>query len=301
MLSQLEFLFTETFISLRRHPMMAFAATTCIAATLFIAGLMALSFLNARYLVDTLMDKVRFVVYFKTDVSRDDTRALFQRIKNLPGVDAEGTTFKSKEMAWAEEQAKDPDTAISLNNKNPLPDCVHVKVHDTQSIPMLKREIESWRTEVSIVRDSADVSTVLEKSRRVIEKGGSVIGIILLLLSLVIVHHTIELTLYARRKEVHIMSLVGATPLTVAMPFLFEGIVYGLFGGGVAFFCLLLFYRSASLTMLEKFSATLYQTPELLTHGVIAVLALGMILGLIGSMVSVIKYLRSPRSRLTNA
>ena len=86
MLSQIEFILTETFLSLRRHPMMAFAATTCIAATLFIAGIMALSFLNARYVVDTLMEKVRFVVFFNPDVSREETRALYQRIKNLPGL-----------------------------------------------------------------------------------------------------------------------------------------------------------------------------------------------------------------------
>ena len=188
-----------------------------------------------------------------------------------------------------------------MNNENPYPDCVHVKVHDTGAIPALKNEISQWKPEVAMVNDNPDVTSVLQRSRQVVKNGGTVIGILLLILSLVIVHHTIELTLYARRKEVNIMSLVGATPTTVAMPFLLEGIVYGLFGGGIAFLALWLMYSSASVAMLERLHATLYQPPWLYLNGLIALLLLGLLLGLTGSMVSVIKYLRSPRSRLTNA
>lgn len=97
------------------------------------------------------------------------------------------------------------------------------------------------------------------------------------------------------------MSLVGATPTTVAMPFLLEGITYGIFGGGIAFLTLWLIYRSAVIAMFDRLHTTLYQPPWLYSYGIIALLLLGILLGLVGSLVSVVKYLHSPRSRLTNA
>jgi cell division transport system permease protein len=126
-------------------------------------------------------------------------------------------------------------------------------------------------------------------------------GGILLLLSLVIIHHTIELTLYARRKEIHIMSLVGASPTTVALPFLLEGVIYGIFGGGMAFGFLTLLYNFFVVLMKNEYNAHMLQDPQLLTRGTAAILIAGVGLGVIGSTASIVKYLRRPRSRVTNA
>lgn len=299
MFSRIEFILTETFMSLRRHPMMAFAAITCVAATLFVAGIVGLALLNANHAVDTALARVRFVVYFnrEPETTRDEARAAYRRICQLEKV--ESAEFISREHAWAKLKKDDPEY-VRVLEKNPLPDSVSVKAVDVTDIPALKKEINQW-PEVHQVSDVPEVSTFLDRSREAIGKIGMGMGIILLLLSLVIIHHTIELTLYARRKEIHIMSLVGATPSTIALPFLLEGILYGLIGGGLAFGFLALLYNFLMLAMKNEYGASLLFNAELLNRGTLAILIAGVGLGLIGSAFSVVKYMRRPRSKMTNA
>ena len=301
MLSRIEYVLTETFLSLRRHPMMAFAATTCIAATLFVAGIVGLALLNASNAVDNALHSVRFVVFFQPEKSRPETWAAYKNILKLNGVnpDMKATEYRPKEKYWKQLQREDPDY-VKLFTENPIPDAVAVSALDVSSIPALKKEISQW-PEVKSIGDAPEVTAFLLRVRQAVGRIGIGMALILLLLSLVIVHHTIELTLYARRKEIHIMSLVGATPATVALPFLLEGIIYGIIGGGISFSILYFLYRFFAAMMKSDFGAQIFQSHVMVTHGLIAMAIAGVCLGLSGSVVSVMKYLHRPRSRVTNA
>jgi cell division transport system permease protein len=297
MFSRIEFILTETFLGLRRHPLMAFAAISCIAATLFVAGMMALMFFNARHAINTAMNRVKFVVFFHPDASRDDTQAAYQKIRHLDRI-AEAT-FIPKEQEWEKLQKEDPDYTRLLD-KNPLPDSVSVRAMEVNAIPALTNQIRQW-DEVDSVKEAPEVATVLDTLGKAMNNVGVVVGIILLFLSLVIVHHTIELTLYARRKEIHIMSLVGAAPSTVAMPFLLEGLLYGVIGGGLAFGVLVLIYHYVVQWVMSHYGTSLFQDPQLFNQGMLALLVAGLILGLSGSLFSVLKYLYRPQSKMTNS
>lgn len=301
MLSRIEFLITETFLSLRRHPGMAFAAIVCVASALFASGLVGLTILNADNLVNNAKSRVRFCVFFRTDLSRADALATTERIKRMSGV--ESVKFVTKEEGWEKQQQKLTDVARMVKDKtisgNPLPDSIEVKAVDITLITSIENKLHSWR-EIDSTLNYPDVSTFLENAGRGVRLFGSILGLVLGLISLVIIHHTIELTLYARRKEIQIMSLVGATPATVAMPFLLEGIVYGLIGGSIAVGGLYLLYNYLT-TLLLKYSAQLMEITPILSHGIMIMLGLGAVLGLLGSLASVVKYLHRPRSRVTNA
>ena len=299
MLSQLEFIVTETFVSLRRHPMMAFAAFTCIAATLFVGGIMGLAYMNAHYALTRQLERVRFVVFFKPATPRSETLGLFERIKELPAV--AGADFKPKEEEWAKLTKEDPGlTRGLLENKNYYPDVVSVKARSVTEIPALKAEIAGW-SQVDVVQEQETVTAFLLKVKLVMGKVGAMLGVILLLLSLVIVHHTIELTLYARRKEVDIMSLVGASPAIVAFPFILEGALYGIIGGGIAFAGLVVMYRMLTSMMKHDYASNLWSMTAMLRQGALALIFAGIVLGVIGSTLSVTKYMRRPRSKMTNA
>ena len=297
MISKIEFCITETMTSFRRHPAMAFAAITCVAAALFVAGLMGLAILNARFAVDSVMDKVRFNVFFHRETTRDEAMKAYQRIEKLPGVAS--AEFVGKEEGWRRTISNEPDLEKLIGN-NPYPDQVVVKAKELHAIPGLIEKLKKW-PEVHVVKDVPTVSAKLENISSGISRYGIIIGVILAVLSLVIIHHTIELTLYARRREIFIMSLVGATPTTIAMPFLLEGIVYGLIGAGVALGGLYSLYFYFSAAVWEKYSASLLHSPLLLRDGIVVLAAAGVILGLFGSLVSVLKYLNRPRSKMTNA
>lgn len=299
MFSNLEYVLAETLLSLRRHPMMAFAATTCIAATLFVAGIVGLALLNASATVNSALSSVRFVVYFHPDASRRQTWAAFKRIQQLDGVVAGTAEFRPKEKYW-EKLKREDRKLVELLGKNPVPDAAAVQAVDVARIPALEDEIRQW-PEVNSIGDSPEVTAFLQKVKRAVGRIGFGLAVILLVLSLVIVHHTIELTLYARRKEIHIMSLVGAAPTTVALPFLLEGVVYGVLGGGISFGFLYLLYQYFALMIQSDFGSRIFSSPDLLLRGLLALALAGVFLGLSGSIVSVVKYLHRPRSKMTNA
>jgi len=279
--------------------MMAFAAFTCIAATLFVGGIMGLAFMNAKLVVSRQLERVRFNVYFRPPTPRSETVALYNRIKTMPLV--EDAQFKPKEVEWAKLTKESPRLTIGeMENKNPYPDVVSVKARLVADIPALKAEISAW-PEVHLVQVQDDVNTVLQNAQNITSRVGTVLGVILLLLSLVIVHHTIELTLYARRKEVDIMSLVGASPAIVALPFVLEGALYGIIGGGIAFAGLAIIYRMFTNMLMSKFGEDLWQTTHMLRQSACYLILAGVILGVIGSSLSVTKYMRRPRSKTTNA
>ena len=297
MLSRLEFFFTETALSLRRHPAMAFAAIICVASTLFVASFAGLAYLNANYAVTSAIDKVRFNVFFQVETSRDEANAAVERLKALDGVDT--VQFVPKEIAWHKLKTEDPTLAKEFAT-NPYPDEAVVKVRDVNQIAAISKDVSSW-AEVHDVRDQVEFAGRLETIRGGVGRFGFAMGILLAILSLVIIHHTIELTLYARRKEIHIMSLVGATPTTVAMPFILEGLFYGIFGAGVALGCAYILYRYVSSFLLNGYGAHLQWDQSVLANGCLTILIAGAALGFIGSVVSVTKYLHQPRSKVTNA
>jgi len=276
---------------------MASAAITCIAAALFVAGLVGLGILNMNSLVRSEMERVRFNVYFHPETSRDDARLIAAKIAQLPGVAK--TAFITREDAWKNMAKKDRELT-KLVGENPLPDSMVVKARDIAFISTLQTQIKQF-TEVEQTSDVPEVSNFLLGSIRTIHYLGSIIGLILGLISLVIIHHTIELTLYARRKEIQIMSLVGATPITVAAPFLLEGIIYGAVGGGLAITGLFFLYQYLCISVMAHFHATLMPLTQIFTPGILLVLLVGSGLGLLGSLVSVVKYLNRPRSKVTNA
>jgi len=299
MISQLEFFATETFISLRRHPAMAFAASICVASALFVAGFVGLALLNTGFAVNTALNRVRFNVYFSPESNRQEAWSAYKRITKLDGVASATFIPKEKSPFWLEMRKEHPELVRDLGH-NPLPDCVVIKATDVSMIPSLDEELKGW-SEIHEVQVPKEVTGNLESMRAAVNRIGLIVGIVLAALSLTIIHHTIELTLYARRKEIHIMSLVGATPITVATPFLLEGILYGLMGGGVAIGGLYLLYRMLIDYVNTLYKIQLYYDQTIFTHGMVAMLVAGAGLGLFGSLASILKYLHRPRSKMTNA
>jgi cell division transport system permease protein len=241
--------------------------------------------------------RVRFVVFFKPPTPRSETLALYNRILAMPLVDASATHFTAKEEVWNKEE---PQTIAGLDNRNPYPDAVSVKARMVTDIPALMASIKAW-PQVDSVKAQEDVNSFLQHAQKIIGRIGFVMGVILLLLSLVIVHHTIELTLYARRKEIDIMSLVGASPAIVALPFILEGALYGIIGGGIAFASLVVIYEMMTTMLKHDYGANLWRMTSMLQQGASALILAGIVLGIIGSALSVTKYMRRPRSKMTNA
>jgi cell division transport system permease protein len=182
------------------------------------------------------------------------------------------------------------DFDTSLLTQNPLPNAFRVAVRDADDVPAVAATIAKLPG-VAKVDYAADTVTKLLKAADVIGRVGLAMIALLVLTAAIIIANTIRLTVFARRREIAIMQLVGATGMYIRMPFIAEGVVAGLLGALVAIAVLAI----AQVQIVPKIAATLQFVPfhvdELQLAG--ELLLVGAVVGFVASWFSVGRYLRA--------
>jgi|GEM_PF-1655722 len=303
MWSRVEIIFKEAFVSMRRHVGLGMATVFCIVCVLLFAGILGVIYLNANYAMNSVISDVRFDVIFKmpTGETRDASLAAFEKIKALDGISS--AQFVTSEEAWERQQKIDPELFNLLDGENPLPDKATVKPKNIDQVNQLKKEIGSWE-EVMEISAADETVGKLQTMRGILSNIGLILITIALIVSLVLIFHTIQLAIYSRKKEINIMSLVGAAPSTIIASFVVEGVMYGVYAAIFAFLLLFGLYSFAETGLLSIIgpSAELMQFSGVqYLYGFLILLFLAVILGFIGSFISADKYIRSPKSRITNS
>ncbi|MGH7717176.1 MAG: permease-like cell division protein FtsX, partial [Vulcanimicrobiaceae bacterium] len=180
----------------------------------------------------------------------------------------------------------------SLLTSNPLPNAIRVRVKNPDAVPAVAQSIAKMREVANVEYDQATVAKVLRLTEA-IAKLGLIMIVVLIFAAAVIISNTIRLTVFARRREIAIMQLVGATNSYVRAPFLAEGFIAGTLGALVAISILAL----VQAELLPKMMATLSFIPFSTAHVdevrlMLELLAAGAVVGVFGAWVSVSRYLR---------
>jgi len=175
---------------------------------------------------------------------------------------------------------------------NPLPDSFTVRTVNPQDIPQVAREAGQV-VGVAKVRYAQQLTEKLLVLARGIKISGVVVGVLLALATLMVISTTIRLTIYARRQEIRIMQLVGATNWFIRVPFIIEGILDGLAGGALAAAILLPLYSYVEEYVGHnlQFVDLIYSTEALLLFGLGLVLC-GILFGAAGSLMGLHRYVR---------
>jgi cell division transport system permease protein len=227
------FFLGEALRSFRRSPFMAVIAAGSISMALLAQGAYWLCVKNANLLVGQMEARVELVAYFKDGLDGAGLQAAASGLKALPGC--AGLKLIGSEDA-ARELAADPDVKPMLEvlDKNPLPASARLQVDASA------RSAEGLQALAAKARQVAGVEAV-DYGKETVEKLLAVFGVARLVLwmaglvfsvaALVIVSNVIRLTVFARREEVSIMKLVGASNAFVRLPFLAESALLGLAGG----------------------------------------------------------------------
>ena len=244
-------------------------------------------------MVESLESQVQIKVYLKDNFSRDDARALEVDLKNMQGV--EKVTFVPKEEAMEKfkERLGDQKTLLeALDDTNPLPDSFEVMLIQPELVKTAAEAIEKYEG-VEAAKYGQDVMEHLFDITRLIRIFGFALMFVLALATLFIIANTIRLTVFARRKEIAIMKYVGATDWFIRWPFVLEGMVMGLFGSLIA--SIILRFSYAGIT--AKIYSTLAFFPLIpeypfLDYVTCVVMLGGMIMGAIGSAVSIKRFLK---------
>lgn len=292
-INTVEYFIREVIHSLRRNNWMSVASIGTVAVSLFIFGMFLMLVMNMNKMVDAMESQVQIMVYLEDDFSRDDARDLEVDLKKMQGV--EKVTFVPKEEAMEKfkDRLGDQKTLLdALDETNPLPDSFEVMVLQPEMVKTAAENIEKFEG-VNSAKYGQDVMEHLFDITRLIRIFGFALMMVLALATLFIISNTIRLTVFARRKEIAIMKYVGATDWFIRWPFVLEGIVMGFLGSLIASVVLRLTYSGITAKIYDTLAFfPLIPEEPFLNYVTMIVVIGGMIMGAIGSTVSIKRFLK---------
>lgn len=293
----------EGFKNVARNGWMSFASMGSIVVSLFILGVFMLLAMNVNKLADQIESQVQIRVYLQVDTPQEKIEDINRIIGRLPEV--KKVTFVSKEEGLKRlQESLDEDTKNALEGydkeNNPLPDGFDVDVFDPEKVADVAKQIQAINSSDDtqpIFKVNYGQGTV-EKLFRItnaVRNVGLVIVAGLAIMAMFLISTTIKMTILARRREIGIMKLVGATNTFIRWPFFVEGVIIGLCGSAISSAVVLYGYSSLVKSAQYDLGLMLIKFASVSEVGwTIAgtLLVLGTLLGIWGSIVSVRKYLK---------
>ncbi|MDQ3813494.1 MAG: permease-like cell division protein FtsX [Armatimonadota bacterium] len=221
----------ETLSNIGRNRLMSALAVSTVTIGLFILGAFFLALANVQTAADNLTQKLDLVVILEKDITPTRRKEIYNAA-HIPQV--ADLQFVSKSQALKEMQRAMPKIPVSdLENDNPLGDELRIKLKNSQDIISVRNYLKSMNGVADTLSD-VDLVRKLTAINHYLKIAGSVTLVVLGLAILLIIHNAIRLTIFARRREISIMELVGATSWFIRVPFLLEGILYGVLGAVAA-------------------------------------------------------------------
>lgn len=277
----------EALNAFRRSPMLASLSIAMIGMSLLVVGLFGIAAWNIRRVIDRIEARVEIVAYLRDSAHPQEVQRAQQALESLGAVRA--VTYISREQAMdiAKRELPEFQNLFGAMEGNPLPASFEISLTPGQKSAEAVRAIAQQVARYEFVEDVRYGNDWLDKIyllRRVAGAATLILGGAFALVAALIIGAAIRIAIFARRDEIAIMRLVGATDGFVRRPFLLEGLITGACGGAVA---LLLTYVSFRLL-----SNSLLELEWLPTEWVIAILALGSILGALASSVAVRRHLQ---------
>jgi len=272
-----------------------------IFLSLFIIGLFLMGGAVIQNVVQSVENEVSITAYVADEASESDIAAAQDYIRGLDGVASVSFTTKDQALEKFREMSSNAAIVDELGG-NPLPASIDIELSDPQKVEEVAKQIES-SDQFKKIADEDNPSDSLKYGQRTVERLFSVtnyiryIGVALIILlvfiALVFINNTIRLAIMARRKEIAIMRLVGASNGFIRGPFLMEGALHAIIGAALAIVSIELI-RNLALPRLQASLAFLPidVAPNTFLFIYLILLVAGLIIGLIGSMLAMRRYLK---------
>lgn len=288
--------FRESFKSLGRNSWMTIASVSAVTVTLLLVGVFTVIMMNLNKVADDLENDVEIRVMIDIIVDKEETKAaetkLINEIKSLPNV--EEVTYSSREDEL-NKLIKDFGDELSLfEQNNPLYNVLYVKAKDPQQTAEVAKQVDSLEFTNEVKYGEGKVEKLfnfLEIARNV----GLVLILGLLFTAMFLISNTIRITIIARKDEIEIMKLVGATNSFVRIPFVLEGMWLGIIGSIIPMVAVTIAYYNIYELLAPKLKGELFQILEVAplmyqVNGLIV--GIGIFIGVWGSFMSVRKFLK---------
>ncbi len=284
---------SEGFHSIFTHGLMSFAAVCMIMACLLIMGSFSLVALNADKMLGTLEDENEFLAYIDESYTNDQIQSLMNQVKRLPNV--ADVSFHTREEAKAAylEGREDEGLYVDLPDEV-FRDRLAIRVSD---LSQFNQTVESVRSleGVANIRAEGKLAESFVTVRNVATVLAWILVAILVAVSLFIIANTIRLTTFARREEIAIMKMCGATNSFVRWPFVIEGLLLGLFGAVIAFLLQWAVYAAVYKAIVAGGAVTLFSVipfSSIWSSVLLLFLAAGALIGACGSGLAIRRFLK---------
>lgn len=231
---RIEYYFKETFQGLKRNGLLAFAAVSTAFIALFLLGMALLVRREVDLLIEATYADVEISVFLQDKVSPTQQQHLDGLIRKMPEV----ATVDYESKAEAYQRAKEVifrNEPEVIRNVSPdaFPASFRVKLEDPKQFRVVDARLQG-QPGIDQIVDHRDLLARLFSVTAVFRVGMFAVAVIMLLSAAALIGNTVRMAVFARRKEIGIMRLVGATNWHIRVPFLIEGIIEGLLGAAAA-------------------------------------------------------------------
>ena len=282
--------------SVMRNFSLSLASISCITITLIVVAFSAILSYNVENFAESIRKDVTVVIFLNSDTTEAKRNEIEKEIRATKNV--EELTFVSKEKTA--ESLKDNDTFKGIietwtNETNPLLDSFMLKV----------KNIDDIKTTVNVIKNINGVKTVnygedmidqLITVFKVVEKASIFIVVALVVVTAFLIGNTIKLAIFSRKREIEIMRLVGASNVSIKVPFVIEGLFIGMLGSVIPIILSVYGYTSLYNFFKGKLFgsslAKLVPPTPFMYYISLVLLAIGIVVGMIGSYRAVRKYLK---------
>lgn len=284
--------------SLKRNRTLSTVSVATVAATLFILGMFLLVIFNVKSGVNEVESQIQVQVYLKDNISIEQQNAVLNKITNISGVN--NVQFESKDEAFAKFKkqigSKNKSLIEGMDSNSTMPNSYIISIakpdYSAKVVKALENSSGNPIDGIDKISDGRETVNKIIAVTKTIQWIGVVILVILVGVSLFLIGNTIKLAVYSRRREIGIMKYIGATDWFIRLPFVIEGMIIGIIGAIIAviivFYIYKLFYsRISSSFMMTSLIPTSYIWSTMLW----AFLVVGMLIGALGSILSIRKFL----------
>lgn len=301
-MSSIGYFFKESLQGFTRNLSTTLGSIITIFLSLLIIGVFLVGGAMIERLMSSVESEVSITAYVADDASQDDIDSVMDYVRGLDGVANVSFTTKDQALENFEASTTTPGIIEQLDGSNPLPASIDVELSDPQMVEGVANQLEANSTFQKIADEESPHDSI-KYGQTTVERLFTVtnyvryIGValiaLLIFIALIFINNTIRLAILARRKEIAIMRLVGASNGFIRGPFLMEGALHAIIGSLLAVGCLQLL-RIFAIPQLENAIKFLNFDVGSTTYLFIciALVVIGLVVGLVGSAFAMRRYLK---------
>lgn len=288
----------DSFKSVFRNFSLSLASISCITITLIVVAVSMVLFLNVNNFTKIVEKDVTIVAFLDVDITEEQKNTVYDQILTLDNVEKENVIYKDK-MDITEEMIKSSDVLKGVmsgwtREESPIQDTYQIKVTNIDLIKKTADELKEIEN-IAVVKYGEGMVEQLVTVFDMVRKCSVLIVVALIIVTAFLITNTIKITIMSRKREIEIMRLVGASNINIKLPFIFEGLMLGVFGSIIPM--LITIYGYSALynhfdgKLFTDFIKLISPTPFVYLTSLV-LLVIGMIVGMFGSARAVKKYLK---------